>query len=177
MKHRLFCGCLDWMWAHEQEFVLWRTLAQLLQRTWPGCWVSVPWTVLPGWFPEAELEATWSEHFILESKLSFFTYWGLILGAKWVFAVFSWSFSACLCSRSVLTLCHPVDYSLPGSSVHGILRARIPEGVAMPSFKGSFWPRDQTCISHVSCIAGGLFTTEPLRKPISGINSVYVWLR
>ena len=36
---------------------------------------------------------------------------------------------------SVLTLCDPVDYSLPGSSVHGILQARILEWVAMPSFR------------------------------------------
>ena len=32
-----------------------------------------------------------------------------------------------------LTLCDPVDYILPGSSVHGILQARILEWVAMPS--------------------------------------------
>ena len=35
-------------------------------------------------------------------------------------------------SRSVLSLCDPVDCSLPDSSVHGILQARIPEWVAIP---------------------------------------------
>ena len=35
------------------------------------------------------------------------------------------------------TLCDPMDYSLPDSSVHGILQARILELVAMPSSKGS----------------------------------------
>ena len=35
--------------------------------------------------------------------------------------------------QSCLTLCHPMDCSLPGSSVHGILQARILEWVAMPS--------------------------------------------
>ena len=40
------------------------------------------------------------------------------------------------------TLCDPMDYSPSGSSVHGILWARILEGVAMPSARGSSWPRD-----------------------------------
>ena len=45
-----------------------------------------------------------------------------------------------------------MDCSLPGSSVHGILQARIVEWVAMPSSKGSSQPRDQTLVSYVSCI-------------------------
>ena len=45
-----------------------------------------------------------------------------------------------------LTLCDPMDRSLPGSHVHGILQARILEWVAMSSFRKSSWPRDQTCI-------------------------------
>ena len=39
--------------------------------------------------------------------------------------------------QSCLTLCDPMDCSPPGSSVHGILQARILEWVAMPSFRGS----------------------------------------
>ena len=42
----------------------------------------------------------------------------------------------------------------PGYSVHGILQARILEWVAIPFFRGSSWPRDQT---QVSCIAGRFF--------------------
>ena len=49
-------------------------------------------------------------------------------------------------------LCEPMEYSLPGSSVHGILQARILEWVAMPSSRGSSQPGDQTLISYVSCI-------------------------
>ena len=45
------------------------------------------------------------------------------------------------------TLCDPMDYSPPGSSVHGILQARILKWVAMPSSRGSSWPRDWTCVS------------------------------
>ena len=58
-------------------------------------------------------------------------------------------------------LCNPIGWNPPGSSLHGILQARILEWVAMPCFRGSSWPSDQTCISHRSCIAGGFFTTEP----------------
>ena len=43
--------------------------------------------------------------------------------------------------------------NLSGFSVHGILQAKILEWVAMPSFRGSSWPRDQTCIFYVSCIS------------------------
>ena len=40
----------------------------------------------------------------------------------------------CVCSaaQSCLTLCHPMEYSLPGSSVHGILQAGILEWIAVP---------------------------------------------
>ena len=47
-------------------------------------------------------------------------------------------------SQSWPTLCDPMGCSLPGSSVHGILQARKLEWAAMPSFRGSSQPRDQT---------------------------------
>ena len=50
-----------------------------------------------------------------------------------------------------LTVCDPKGCSPPGSSVNGIFQARILEWVAMPSSRGSSWPRDRTCISGVSC--------------------------
>ena len=59
-------------------------------------------------------------------------------------------------AQSNLTLCDPMDYSPLGSSVCGILQARILEWVAMPFSRESFQPRDRT---RVSCIAGGFFTT------------------
>ena len=55
----------------------------------------------------------------------------------------------------------PVDCSPPGSSVHGILQARILEWVAIPSSRGSSQPRDQTCVSH---IASRYLPSEPLGK-------------
>ena len=59
--------------------------------------------------------------------------------------------------QSCPTLCHPIYHTLPGSSVHEILQARILEGVAMPSSRGSSpgrrsKPREQTQVSYVSCI-------------------------
>ena len=49
-----------------------------------------------------------------------------------------------LVAQSCLTICDPMDCSLPGSSVRGILQARILKWVAMPSSR----PRDQTWVSH-----------------------------
>ena len=54
--------------------------------------------------------------------------------------------------HSCLTLCNPIDCSPAGSFVHGILQARILEWVAMPSSRGSSWPRDRTWVSYISCI-------------------------
>ena len=50
-----------------------------------------------------------------------------------------------------LSLCNPKDCSPPGSSVHGILQAKILEWVAIPSSRGSSWPRDRTHFSYISC--------------------------
>ena len=50
----------------------------------------------------------------------------------------------CSAVQSSLTLCDLMDCSLPYSSVHGILQARILEWVAMPSCRGSSQPKDRT---------------------------------
>ena len=52
-----------------------------------------------------------------------------------------------LCCSSPVRLCNPMDCSPPGSSVRGILQARILEWVAILFSRGSSRPRDQTCIS------------------------------
>ena len=48
-------------------------------------------------------------------------------------------------------LCDPMDCSLPGSSVHGILQARTLAWVAVSSSRGASRPRDRTPVSYVSC--------------------------
>ena len=60
-----------------------------------------------------------------------------------------------LSNSSCPTLCDPMDCSPPGSSVHGILQTRLLEWMAIPFFRGSSWPRDQT---QVYCIVGRFFT-------------------
>ena len=82
------------------------------------------------------------------------------------------SFEVVLVAQSCLTLCRPMDCSPPGSSIHGILQARVLEWVAIPSSRGSFQLRAQT---QVSCIAGSFFTIwvpghRWLTTPISHID-------
>ena len=60
-----------------------------------------------------------------------------------------------------LTVCDPKDCSPPGSSVHGILQARILEWVVIPFSRGSSQSRDRTV---VSCIASRFFTTWATRE-------------
>ena len=75
----------------------------------------------------------------------------------------------CLVAKFCLTLCDPMDCSLPGSPVHGILQTRILEWVTIPFSRRSSLPRDQTCIF---CIAGVFFTTEP-GKPTHIFTNIY----
>ena len=62
-----------------------------------------------------------------------------------------------ICAQSLQlcpTLCEPMDHSLPGPTVHGILQAGLLEWVAISFSRGSLRPRHGTC---VSCIASGFF--------------------
>ena len=65
-----------------------------------------------------------------------------------------------------LTLCDPMDCSLLGSSVHGILQAWILEWVAIPFSRRSSWPRDRTQFSCFFCIAGRFFTIWATREDL-----------
>ena len=69
--------------------------------------------------------------------------------------------------QSCLTLCNPMDWSLPGSCVHRILQARILEWVVISSTSGSSWPRNWTHVTCGSCIAGRYFTAEPRFKQLT----------
>ena len=63
--------------------------------------------------------------------------------------------------QSCLTLCDPMDYSPPGSSVHEIFQARILQWVSISFSRGSSQPRDWT---RVSCTAGRFFTDWATRE-------------
>ena len=89
------------------------------------------------------------------------------------------SHCVCVCvlvAQSHPTLCDPVDCNLWGSSVHGILQARILEWLAISFSRGCPWSWDGI---QVSRIAGRFFTAEPLGKPlifniISSLSKMHV---
>ena len=64
-----------------------------------------------------------------------------------------------------------MDCSLPGSSVHGILQARILEWVVIPFSRGSSLPRDQT---SVSCITDRFFTVWATRKGLNILKDIFI---
>ena len=110
-------------------------MASRTQWTW--VWVSSGswwWTGKPGVCSPSDCQ---------ESDMTEWLNWGLRT-------------IVCLCGKSLQScpgLCNPLDCSPPGSSVHGILQARILEWVAMPSSTGSSQPRDWTHVSHLSYIS------------------------
>ena len=72
-----------------------------------------------------------------------------------------------LVAQSCPTLCNSMDYSPPGSSVHGILQARTLEWVTIPFSRGSSQPRDW---SWVSALQTDSLPSEPPMKPNTCLN-------
>ena len=64
-------------------------------------------------------------------------------------------------AQSCPTLCDPMDYSLPGSSVHGIFQAIVPEWIAISFSSGSSRARGRTQVSRT---VDGRFTIWATRK-------------
>ena len=79
-------------------------------------------------------------------------------------------------AQSCPTLCDPMNCSPPGSSVQGILPARILESVAMSSSRGSSQPKDWTCIAYVSGIAGRFSTTSATCEAPYIYNWIYTYM-
>ena len=75
-------------------------------------------------------------------------------------------------AQSYPTLCHPMDCSLPGFSIHGIFQAKVPEWVAFSFSKGSSRPRDQTQISRIT---GRCFTLWATREA-PHVNHRYTYI-
>ena len=78
----------------------------------------------------------------------------------------------CMCAMSIqscLTLCQPMDYNPPGSSVHGVLQAITLEWVAIPFFQGIFPIQGSNprllCLLHWQT---GSLPLEPPGKPQHG---------
>ena len=79
------------------------------------------------------------------------TYWASLVAQRLHISYVKWRSESVTCSaQSCPTLCDPMAYGPPGSSVHGVLQARILEWVAIPFSRGPSPSRDRT---HVSCIA------------------------
>ena len=118
------------------------------------------------------LSRLWKFVCILQSleqpEKKFNSYWTLIYGCGCVcICIYMWSVNV---TQSHLALCDPMDYSLPGSTVHEILQTRITEWVAIPFSRGSSQPRDQT---QFSGITGGFFTIWATREHIH----TYIWIK
>ena len=111
---------------------------------------------------EATLSSKQQNHAILTERHLYISFWYTRGAGSWskcrldsFECKFKKEWTTCMCAKlpqSCLTLCDPMDCNPPVSSDHGILQARILEWVAMPSSKGSSWPRDQTWVSYISCI-------------------------
>ena len=89
--------------------------------------------------------------------------------AETFFLNHEWVLLLC-CARSLqpcTSLCNPMGCSPPGYSAHGTLLVRILEWVAMPSARGSSWPRTEPASLTSLALAGRFFTTEPPSKPTS----------
>ena len=82
--------------------------------------------------------------------------------------------SACSVTQSRQTLCSPMNCSQPGSSVHGVLQARILEWVAIPFSRGSSQSRVRT---QDSWIAGGFSTTDSPGKARKSSLQCLSWQR
>ena len=93
-------------------------------------------------------------------KQSVFTVISLSCSVAWTFA-YLLLFWEVLVVQSCLILCNSMDYSTPGSSVHGIFQARILECIAISFSRGSSQPRDQT---HVSCTGGQILYHWAMRE-------------
>ena len=76
-----------------------------------------------------------------------------------------------LVAQSRLTLYNLMDCSLPSSSVHGILQAKILAWVAIPFSGGSSQARDRT---HVSCIVDSLPSKPPGKPKNTGVGSLFL---
>ena len=73
--------------------------------------------------------------------------------------------SMCLVTQSCLTLCSPMDWIPPGSSVHGLIQARILQWVAMASSRGSLPPRDGSSVSWSPALQADSLPLAPPGKP------------
>ena len=88
------------------------------------------------------------------------------------FRLISW-WSEVKVAQSCLTLCDSVNCGPPGSSVHGILQARIWEWVAIP-FSRSSWPRNETWVPFILGTFFTIWSTSKLIKLFKRVKFIQV---
>ena len=80
-------------------------------------------------------------------------------------------------AQSWLTLCNPMDYSLPAFSIHGIFQERVLEWVAISFSRGSSWPRDQTWVSRISGRCFNVWATREAEHLRIDAFELWCWRR
>ena len=151
----------------------------------PGVTVVGPWPACSPHLPSEKTLLLHSHYYLLFFKYMQMPSWGIkhkfcditeFTVAFIVLALFSLSCSVVsspvqltlflfhrVCVRARVhaqpcaTLGDPVDCSPPSSSVHGSLQAKMLGWIAISFSRGSSWPKDQSHISYISCIAGRFF--------------------
>ena len=113
--------------------------------------VAENWTWLSDW-----TELNWTEYYYYN-----YSYCYCVLYAKSL--------------QSCPTLCDTMDCNLPGSSIYGILQARLLEWVAMTFSRGSSQPRDQTWVSCGSCIGRQILFHWTTREALLLLWATIYW--
>ena len=115
------------------------------------------------------LEKGMTNHFSILALRTPWTVWkGKQIGHWKINSPGRWSEVA----QSCLTLCNPIDCSLPDYSVHGIFQGRVLEWVAICFSRGSSPPRNQT---RISCLVGRRFTVWAIRLVGAQYATGYQW--
>ena len=133
-------GCVGWIWRLGLTHIF--VVVQLLSHV--QLFVT-PWTAA-GQAP-LSFTVSWSSLKLMSIGLVMLSN-HLILCCPLSFCLLpevKWSKVAQLCP----TLCDPMDCSLPGFSIYGILQARVLEWVAISFSRGSSRPRDWTRVSRI----------------------------
>ena len=135
------------MWGITSHTPGWLESKTRNSKYWQRCREIVENRLLHCWWEGKMVQSLWE------------TVWQFLKRLNIVTVKSSDSVSHSVMSDSVRP--HGLYYSLPGSSAHGILQARILELVAIFFSRGSSWIRDWT---RVSCIAGRFFTVWATRE-------------
>ena len=118
---------------------------------------------------------TWLRSILIDAGKKKRDRWiNLIMTIKSDFTPTSFCARVCLVAQSCPTLCDSMDCSPPGSSVHGILQARIPEWLAIPFSGGSSPPRERTCVSCFTREFSIIWATREADNQLRWLNKMAV---